>query len=421
VTLTTRRDLPPHALTPTIRTFGRTHLYWAIVGVALIIIALVSFMFSGATQFAGPSLSPSDASPTGSKALAEVLRNQGVVVTEAYSLSQVRDAATDPTGTTVFIIDDEGYLGARALHDLVGLSSNLVIMSPTFDQLELLAPEVANAGHVEGTLDADCSLPLVRRAESVTGDGTGFRLIEANSGAIECFSSGDDVHSLIQVRHGEKLVTVIGTRNAFSNEFVQFQGNAAVALGLLGETPNLVWLLPSIDEASAVDGATIAELTPPWVSTIMMLLAIAVIAAGFWRGRRFGPLVAETLPVTVRASETMHGRARLYQKASDHLHVLDALRMGTIDRLGVLCGLPTVASVDDVIRAVADVTRQQPAHIAQLLRDAEPQSEAELIGLSDSLLRLESATATATRPSSATMDSTVTTTVTTTEPKGPTR
>ncbi len=87
----------------------------------------------------------------------------------------------------------------------------------------------------------------------------------------------------------------------------------------------------------------------------------------------------------------------------------------------MLCGLPTVASVDDVIRAVADVTRQQPAHIAQLLRDAEPQSEAELIGLSDSLLKLEAATATATRPSSATMDSTVITTVTTPEPKGHTR
>lgn len=416
MTLTTQHDLPSDVVTPTVRRFSRTYLYWAIVAVALIVIALISSFFTGASQFDGPSLSPRDAGPNGSKAIAEVLRHQGVSVTEAYGMSQTRDAAADPANTTIFVVDDAGYLDTKALQELEGISSHIVIMSPTFDQLDALAPEVANAGHVDGVLLADCSLPLVQRAQSVTGDGSGYRLIGSNSSAVECFSSGDDVHSLVQLRHGEKSVTVIGTRTAFSNEFVQDEGNAAVALGLLGETPTLVWLLPTIDEAAG-SGASIAELTPLWVSTIMLLFVLTAIAAGFWRGRRFGPLVVETLPVTVRASETMHGRARLYQKASDHLHVLDALRMGTVDRLSTLCGLPTVASVDDVIRAVAGITGQQPTHIAQLLRDAEPHSEAELIQLSDALLKLEAATATATRPSSATMD----TTATTTQPEGFTR
>ena len=86
------------------------------------------------------------------------------------------------------------------------------------------------------------------------------------------------------------------------------------------------------------------------------------------------------------------------------------LLTGTIERLSVLCGLPSVANVDDVIRAVAQVTRQQAASVAHLLRDAVPTSEADLIKLSDALLTLEAATVTATRPSSATMDSTATTT-----------
>lgn len=420
MTLTTRHELASTPVTPTIRAFGRKHVYWAIIGVALILLAMLSFLLAGSAQQTGPTLSPSDASPSGSKALAEVLRQQGVSVTDAFSMSQTRDAVANPADTAIFLIDDGGYLDAAALRELGRLSSHLVVMSPTFDQLEALAPEVANAGHVEGTLDADCALPVVQRAQSVTGDGTGFRLIDASASATECLSSGDDVHSLIQIRHGDKQVTVIGTRDAFSNEFVQFDGNAALALGLLGETPHLVWLVPTIDEAAA-DGASLGDLTPPWVSTLMLLLALTVIAAGFWRGRRFGPLVVESLPVTVRASETMHGRARLYQKASDPLHVLDALRMGTIDRLGALCGLPATASVDDVIRAVAAATRQPGAHIAHVLRDAEPTNEAQLIQLSDSLLNLERATAASTRPSSATMDSTASTPSTTAEPEGPTR
>ena len=65
----------------------------------------------------------------------------------------------------------------------------------------------------------------------------------------------------------------------------------------------------------------------------MILLLLVFLAAAFWRGRRLGPLVVENLPVVVRASETMEGRARLYQKSSARLHALDALRIGAIQRL----------------------------------------------------------------------------------------
>src|SRR5690606_14824008 len=164
-------------------------------------------------------------------------------------------------------------------------------------------------------------------------------------------------------------------------------GNAALVLGLLGEEPNLVWLLPSIAEADA--GPGIAELTPEWIGPVMVLAILTAIAAGFWRGRRLGPLVVENLPVTVRASETMEGRARLYETSSARLRVLDALRIGTIDRLGLLCGLPRSASVDDVIRAVSAVTGHHDAEIAALLRDTEPRGDAELVRLSDDLLVLE--------------------------------
>lgn len=407
MTLTSRHDLETRVTTATVRQASRKVLYWVLAMAVVLVLGVFTLFINGVDQSNTQSLSPTSPGPQGARALAEVLSQHGVSVTSAVSMSQVRDAGTEPSATTIFVVDEFGYLSFDAFQELRGLSTNLIVMAPSYDQLEAVAPAVALAGQVFGTVKADCDFVPATRAESIQGEGIGFRVIDPGADTLTCFDSGDDVHSLVRVRYGESAVTVVGTLNAFSNEFVAREGNAAFALGLLGSTPNLVWLVPTIAEAESANGeASIAELTPVWVSTVMTILVFTAIAAAFWRGRRFGPLVAEALPVVVRASETMHGRARLYQKSSDYLHTLDALRVGTIDRLGTLCGLPSNATVDEVIRAVAAATGQHPQALAELLRDARPRSEAQLIRLSDELLNIESATAGVTRPASGTMDTT---------------
>lgn len=388
-------------VTPTIRQAGRAWRFWVIAGVVAVLATLGSIIITGAVGAAGKPLSPTDASPKGSKALAEVLRQHGVTVTSSDSMAATRAAVGSPNDTTIFLVDDGHYLAEEQLVELGRLSSNLILMTPDFDQLNAIAPQVALAGTVSGVVRADCPLRPVTRAKTVTGTGSGFRVIGNDPNAIQCLGSGDDVYSLVQIERSGTRVTVLGTTAAFSNQFVTNEGNAAFALGLLGSTANLVWMLPTIDEAT---GPTAAELTPAWVSGVLALLIIATIAAGFWRGRRFGPLVVENLPVVVRSSETMHGRARLYEKSSSRLHALDSLRIGTVDRLGSLCGLPRAADVDEIIRTVAHVTRRPEPEIAQLLRDADPATEAELVRLSDALLELEGAVAAATRENSTTID-----------------
>jgi uncharacterized protein DUF4350 len=390
--------------TPTVRKAGRLWLFWILAGLVAVMVALGSLAITGAVSSAGVPLSPTDSSPQGSKALAEVLRQQGVTVTATDSMVATRMAASNPATTTIFVVDDGHYLSGAKLQELRRLSSHIILMTPDFDQLDAFAPEVALAGNVSGVLTADCSLRPVEQAGTVTGTGSGYRNIGADPDVVTCLGSGDSTYSLIQSEHAGTTVTIIGTTEAFTNQFVVNEGNAAFALGLLGGTKNLVWLLPSIDEAGGALSA--ADLTPAWVSLVMILLIISTIAAGFWRGRRFGPLVVENLPVVVRASETMHGRARLYEKSTSRLHALDALRIGTIDRVGVRCGLPTVASVDDVIRTVSALLRRPEPEIAQLLRDADPSTEAELVRLSDALLDLERAVAAATGAPSTTIDPT---------------
>lgn len=393
--------------TPTVRQTGRRLRFWIILGAIAIVVVLATIMLTGALGAAGRDLSPESATPTGSKAVAEVLRHQGVTVTATDTMAATRTAAKDPSRTTIFVVDDGGYLDGERLRELERLSADLIVLSPGYDALEAVAPEVGLAGSVDGVLDADCDFGPVQRARTVTGTGTGFRLLDQDADAIQCLASGDGIHSLIRIAHGEKQVTLVGTRAALTNETVALEGNAAFALGLLGEHENLVWLLPSIDEAIApgptgepgAQGGTVGDLTPDWVSPVMVLLIITAIAAGFWRGRRLGPLVVENLPVTVRSSETMEGRARLYQKANARSRALDALRVGGLERLAALCGLPRLASVDDIVHAVAAATGRTPSAVAGILRDDDPATERDLLRLSDALRELEDATGRALRPS----------------------
>ena len=110
-----------------------------------------------------------------------------------------------------------------------------------------------------------------------------------------------------------------------------------------------------------------------------------------WRGRRFGPLVAENLPVTVRASETMEGRARLYARSRDAVHAADALRIGAIGRLARDLGLGPAASAGDVADAAADRIGAPRAAVRGILIDSLPRTDAELVAVSDRLRDLEAA------------------------------
>jgi hypothetical protein len=102
--------------------------------------------------------------------------------------------------------------------------------------------------------------------------------------------------------------------------------------------------------------------------------------------------------VVVRASETMEGRARLYDRADARLHALDALRIGAVSRLARTCGLPRTATVTEVVDAVAALAGRDRAAVAGILIDREPATDAELVRLSDELLALETETTRHSRP-----------------------
>jgi hypothetical protein len=150
-----------------------------------------------------------------------------------------------------------------------------------------------------------------------------------------------------------------------------------------------VWLVPP---ASAVAAAarpatpkSFYSLVPLGAYLVAIQLAVALLLAVAWRARRLGPLVAEPLPVVVRAAETVEGHARLYQSRRARARAADALRQGLISRLSPLAGLPVTASQDAVVAALAPRSAQTPARVRELLYGPAPESDRALVELARDL------------------------------------
>ena len=215
---------------------------------------------------------------------------------------------------------------------------------------------------------------------------------------MACYPTGGGFALLVQERDGGRTAAVDG-RAVLTNEHLADNGNAALAVNLLGRHPTLVWYMPGIDDSDLAEGdPTLGELTPPWVSPVIVLLLVSGLAAAIWRGRRFGPLVAERLPVTVRAAETAEGRARLYAHARDAVHAADQLRIGCLGRLGRLLGLGPAATAPEIADAAAARTGIDRGAVRGILIDDIPRTDAELVDLDRRLRSLEQAVHARVRP-----------------------
>ncbi len=371
-------------MTPTIGRLARRSVLWVVVIGVIVLIAGIGLALAGSSQDTDP-MSARSATPGGAKALVEVLRHEGVTVVIADTLAEAAKAAADPATTTLFLYDAYYYLDAEQTARAMKLADTVVVLQPTSDALAVISPDLALAGYTDGTREAGCSVAAAEAAESITTTGDGYRILDTDSDgrAAGCFADGD-VYSLVQV--GGR--TALGATTALTNGEILSEGNAALGLNLLGSTDTLVWYVPTLEDYTT-DALTVDELSPEWVQPVTLTAFLVGIAAILWRGRRLGPLIVENLPVTVKASETMQGRARLYEKAGARLHTLDSLRIGTIARLATLCGLPVLATVDEVVAASSAIAGSDPRVVRQLLVDANPRSDRDLVQLSDDLLVFE--------------------------------
>lgn len=381
------------SLTPTLGALLRRGRTWIAIAAALLAGAIILLLVQGGVRPPGQTLGADNPGPRGAKALVEVLRERGVDVVGARAFDAALEGAQ--AGATVLVYDEFGTLADARLSRLAMFADRLVVAEPGFGQLEALSPGVRLAGAASGAIDdVACDLGPAERAGSLS---EGQRLLTVDDAAradgwVGCFRDGEFGFALASgPAPGGGRISLVGASTIFTNERIDEAGNAALAIGLLGASDSLVWYLPGPADADPEDAPTLAELTPGWVSPVMVLAIAVTVAAAVWRGRRFGPLVVERLPVEVPAGETAEGRARLYARSAARSHALDQMRIGAIPRIASRLKLPRSADVDTVAEAAAGATGRDVASVKALLVDAQPSGDRAFVELAAAIEELERA------------------------------
>ncbi|MEU6481366.1 DUF4350 domain-containing protein [Streptomyces sp. NPDC047017] len=392
--MTTEATLPTTSATPTARqVWTRTR------GILLALLLLMAAAVAIAALRSGDRhgrLDPRSADAYGSHAVAALLADQGVSTRVVTTLDQAR-AAAGPDTTLLVAAPDLLTPGqqSRLRAATAASGGRTVLVAPDSPSLGRLAPGVTAdpAPGFDATVAPACALPAARRAGTAqTGDGV--RYSTTAPGADSCYPS-DGLPTLVRVPQRDGGDTVLlGSPGILYNDRLDQEGNASLALQLLGSRTHLVWYLPSLTDTPATTGTGergFFDLLPSgWLWGTLQLFVAAALAA-LWRARRFGPLVPEKLPVAIRASETTEGRARLYRKVNARDRAAAALRSATRTRLAPLVGVPATQahSPETLLPALSsrlDGAGQAPH---DLLFGPPPGDDAALVSLADRLDALE--------------------------------
>ncbi|MDL9980352.1 DUF4350 domain-containing protein [Microbacterium candidum] len=365
---------------------------WIAIGAGILVAALLGVSLFGGQPWAKKApLDPESAAPDGARAIVQLLEQHGVRVDVVRDTQSALDALHATAATLA--MPDSPYLSDARLRAVADAAADAVVIDPRARSLRTLFHDSRPAGFATGALAPACDLPAANRAGVISVAA----IAVPGDGVSVCYPSGDAA-ALLRVDRASGPLSALDGKSLLANEHLAEHGNAALAMNLLGTRATLVWFMPSIDDSDLSAPPTLGSLTPEWVSPVIVLLLVAGVAAGIWRGRRFGPLVEENLPVTVRIGETAAGRARLYARSGDAGHALAQLRHGARGRLARLLGLPPSASAASVADAVAARLGADPRMVHAILIDTVPAGDRDLARLAADLRDLEDAVHAAVRP-----------------------
>jgi hypothetical protein len=348
---------------------------------ALVLLASVALGLIASQERRG-YLDPQGVDPAGARAVVRLLETQGVSVVEVRT---VDDAASETSAGETMLVTVPDLVRPQSVKRLIDTGADLVLVAPS--DPTALAGGIRPAGSAPSQdLDPRCDLPAADRAGSARLGGVGY---DARSSAHSCYPGDDMAFLVVDTTETGAQIAVLGTGDPLTNQYLDEDGNASLALGLLGVHPRLVWFRPVIEPAPGGQQATFGELVPDWVAPVVWQLGVAVVLAAWWRARRLGPVVAEPLPVVVRAAETAEGRARLYRRGRARSHAAGVLRDAVISRLKSRLGLPRDAGPPAVTLAVSDRIGQPPTQVGSVLAGPPPPDDSALVVLADDLDRIE--------------------------------
>jgi hypothetical protein len=357
---------------------------WVLLALVVIVGVATLSSYLTAPRPGGP-MDPDSTSPEGARALATILREHGVDVVAAGDIAAVERAARPDTlilvAQTFYLFDDE------VLQRLAELPGDRLLVAPVSRTREELAPEIRlGGGTTFGDSEPDCDLREATRAGAVQFGLSDAYEATGDTPVTRCYGG-----ALVRYTHNGREVTVVSASDFMTNSGLLKQGNAALAMNLAGSHPRVIWYAPQHSEAESesTGGARITDFIPDQVGWVVLQLCLVIALVAMWKGRRIGPLVAEQLPVVVRASETVEGRGRLYRSRRTRDRAADALRTAALQRMMPRIGIGHDAEPPAVVTAVAERCGLPPQAVAHMLFGPAPASDPELVNLAHELDNIE--------------------------------
>ncbi|GAB76787.1 hypothetical protein SAMN05421595_1921 [Austwickia chelonae] len=366
------------------------------LGAIGIVLAVVAAALIGTYWISGDRIGPEEgnlnsATASGGAALSALLRERAQVDVRMARTSS--ELGNPHEGT--FVIATENKIPAEALGSVRSHASRaktLVLIAPHQETLDLFARDIRPLTKIDGgSFNARCTAGWIRAADEIDGRST---LYLSNRGDDQvCFKQvggGTGLPgSLVGREEGGRRLLVVGNPEMFTNNRLDKLGNAAVALRLLSGHPQLTWY-SGVTEKRATDGEPGAAATwhPPWFQPMVLGLTATVVVGMFWRGRRFGRLAREPLPVVVQAGETTLARGRMYRRAHEPGYAATILQQATCRRLAATLALAPSADPGAVAQAASRVCRRSPDDILHTLTRV-PQNDADLSAIAGALASLE--------------------------------
>ena len=326
----------------------------------------------------GGQMDPESTGPEGAHALIALLRDHGVTVVVANNVDDAANAARP--GTLLLFAQTQRVSTEGLLKRLADAPGDLPLVEPISHARAALAPGIRSGGASTSDTKPDCALREADQAGAVDfGPSNTFRAVGDRT-VSSCYGG-----ALVRYRDGDRTVTVVGSTDFLTNGSLLRAGNAALAMNLAGQHPRLVWYAPQHIEGGSSGKGKIFDLIPDNVAWMVVQLWLTVALIALWKGRRIGPLVAEKLPVVVRASETVEGRGRLYRSRRARDRAAQALRSAALQRMLPRLGLGVDTPPPAVILAIAQHGRSDPELLRHILFGPPPATDADLIQLTRAL------------------------------------
>jgi hypothetical protein len=282
----------------------------------------------------------------------------------------------------VLVAQPDDYSAAQLRH-LAAAAGRLVLVAPGTRAAAAVDPSIQPDPQVGPRPAPGCPDPGAKATGPVDFPLDTVTYLAGHSGAVSCYAG-----ALLT----EPRLAVLGSAELLQNRRLADRGVAALDVNAITDSRRfgaVVWLLPGAD-AAGPGPASVWDLFPPAAHrAFWWLIAVGVLLV-LWRARRLGGVVAEPLPVVVRAAEIVEGHGRLYARAGARERASAALRRATVGRLAHRLGLPRGASAEQVAVAAAGPAGSAPVH--DLLAGPPPRDDAALLRLAHDLDELEART-----------------------------